>query len=567
MTYDLKIVNANIVDGSGEPGKPGSIGIKDGKIAALYDAPEDAVETIDAEGRVACPGFVDVHTHYDIQVLWDNFMSVSPWHGVTTAVLGNCGFGLAPTLPDHRDLLMRMLEKVEGMSIPAMKAGIGEEWPFETFPEYLEHVENKGIAINTAFFIGHSPIRLYVMGLDSVKREATQEEIEKMKALVREGVEAGALGFATAQVELHFGFDGNKTPSRLASLDEIDELLGAVADAGGVMNQMAPGQDMNIEFMGKMWDKHKLPMSWSALLADSPAPGAHHQKMEESLAQCERGAQITPQVSCRPVQFDFTFMEPYPFGAIDEWVPDMAVAMGGDKETKIRIYSDKGFRDLFKTLNEPGHTIYTNWEDRMVLSLNPLDPSTDGMLVKDAAAEAGKDAVDFMLDLTLETDFKARFRLAAVNYNEKEVEALLDHADKNAVIALSDAGAHADQLCDAAYPTCLLGQWVREKKTMSLERAVHMLTQHPAKVFGIKDRGSIDVGRPADVVIFDPETIGDSPLKRVYDQPAGQDRLISEATGIDYVIVNGTILRKHNVNQLTAEDQLPGRILRGGQAS
>lgn len=562
MTYDLKIVNANIVDGSGSPGKQGAIGIKDGEIVALYDAPEEAAQVIDATNRVACPGFVDVHTHYDMQIVWDKLLSVSPWHGVTTVVMGNCGFGVAPTRPSYRINVMRTLEKVEGMSIAAMQAGLGQDWPFETFPDFMDFIENGGCAINTAVFVGHTPIRYFVMGEDSLHREASEQEVEEMKNIVGEAVNAGALGFASSQVELHFAYDGHRVPSRVASLDEIDALVGAVAEAGGGMIQLAPGQDLTIPFMGKIWEKHKQPISWSALLADSPEEGAHLEKMESSLALRKTGAKVTPQVSCRAVQFDFNMGEPYPFGA----TPFFAEVMAGDIETKKRVYADAEFRRKFKDLSGPGNSIFTDWPKRAVVSLNPLDSSVDGMPLEEAAGRAGKHVVDYVLDLSLETDLEARIRLPAVNFNEEEVGKLIDHADDEMVIALSDAGAHADQLCDACFSTHLLGRWVRERKALSLEKAVKILTRQPAEVFGLEDRGRIDVGCPADVVIFDPETVGAKELRRVRDQPGGQERLIAEADGIDYVIVNGTILRKHNENQLSEEDQLPGKLLRRGRA-
>ena len=562
MTYDLKIVNAHIIDGSGSSGKKGAVGIKDGKIVALYDAPEDGEQVIDATDRVACPGFVDVHTHYDMQIVWDKFLSVSPWHGVTTVVMGNCGFGVAPTRPTYRMNVMRTLEKVEGMSITAMKEGLGDDWPFETFPEFMDCIENGGCAINTAVFVGHTPIRYFVMGEDSLHREATEQEVGEMKNLVSEAMDAGALGFASSQVELHFAYDGHKVPSRVASLDEIDALVGAVGEAGGGMIQFAPGQDMTIPFMGKIWEKHKQPISWSALLADSPEEGAHMEKLESSLALRKTGAKVTPQVSCRAVQFDFHFGEPYPFGA----VPFFAEAMAGDTETKKRVYADPEFRRQFKQLSGPGNSIFTDWPKRTVVSLNPSDPSVDGTPLVEAAERADKHVVDYVLDLSLETDLKARIRLPAVNFREEEVFKLIDRADDETVIALSDAGAHADQLCDACFSTHLLGHWVRERKALSLEKAIKILTRHPADVFGLKDRGRIDVGCPADVVVFDPDTVGAGDLRRVYDQPGGQDRLIAEADGIDYVIVNGTVLRKHNENQLSGEDQLPGKLLRGGFA-
>ena len=231
MTYDLKITGGTIVDGTGESGYGGDVGIKDGKIVALGDAPDDADRTIDADGKIVCPGFIDIHTHYDAQIIWDRMLTVSPWHGVTTVVIGNCGFGVAPTRPENRDLIVRTLEKVEGMSKAALETGMGD-WGFETFPQYLDAIEANGTAINVAAYIGHTPLRLYVMGEDAYEREATEEEIEQMRAIVREAMEAGALGFATSESPNHVGAEGRPVPSRFASFEEMRSLASALRDAG-----------------------------------------------------------------------------------------------------------------------------------------------------------------------------------------------------------------------------------------------------------------------------------------------------------------------------------------------
>jgi len=243
MAYDLKITGGTIVDGTGKPGFAGDLGIKDGKVAALGKADGPAATTIDATGKVVAPGFVDVHTHYDAQVLWDRMLSISPWHGVTTTVIGNCGFGVAPTRAAHRKLILQTLEKVEGMSLEALQAGVGDSWPFETFPQYLDAVEMRGVAINVAALFGHTPLRMYVMGEASTERAATADEIGAMKKLMREAMDAGAIGFGTSKSITHNGYAGKPVPSRQATVEEMHELVSVMGELKRGLMQITIGRE------------------------------------------------------------------------------------------------------------------------------------------------------------------------------------------------------------------------------------------------------------------------------------------------------------------------------------
>lgn len=561
MSYDLKITNGTIVDGTGKAGYRGDVGIKDGKVVALGAAPGEAKETIDAAGRVVCPGFVDVHTHYDAQILWDKMLSISPWHGVTTVVMGNCGFGVAPTRPDHRSKIMRTLEKVEGMAYEALDAGLGAEWPFETFPEYMDALEKQGTAINVGVMAGHTPIRTYVMGDDAVERGATEDEVRAMERIVEEAMEAGALGFATSHAGTHHGYGGKPVPSRLASVGEIDSLVGAMRRSGRGLMQATIGRTLFHEQFKELAAKHGVTISWTALLAGMAGPGSHRRHLEETQKQRDAGFNIVPQVSCRPLMFDFDFNEPFPF----EVRPLFKQTMETDREGRKAIYADPAFRAEFKADVAPGQkNLAANWAERAVISLSPNDPSLNERSLAEVAAERGVDPNDLALDLSLDTDFAARFRFAFFNYDQAEVAELL--LDPNCVVALSDAGAHASQLCDACYSSHLLSHWVRDTGTLGLEQAIHRLTQEPAELFGIADRGLLAEGRPADVVVLDPATVRAGGLRRVHDLPAGADRLISEADGIDLVVVNGQVIRRAG-QDATGLATLPGRLLRGGQAA
>ncbi len=553
--FDLKISGGDVIDGSGRPRFKADIAIKDGKVAAIGRDLGEARETIDAKGRVVAPGFVDIHTHYDAQVLWDSRVSVSPWHGVTSCVIGNCGFGVAPTRPEHRMLVLRTLEKVEGMSLSALKSGLGAEWPFQSFPEYLDAVESRKPAINIGVLFGHTPVRLFVMGEDSVKRAATPKEVDTMAGLLREGLEAGAVGFATSHANTHNAFDGYPVPSRLAPIEEIERLASELGRAGRGVMQATIGRTLFCDQFEQIAKATGRPVTWTALLSGLMGPGSHRRILERTHAGQRDGLNVVPQVACRPIVFEFDFVEPFPFEARPLFRPTMSA----DRAGKEKIYRDAGFRAEMRADSKPDtrHPM-SAWGSRTVISYFPNEPELEERLVADVAAERGMDSVDLALDLALASDLKARFRVALSNYEENDVAELLQ--DNNVVLGLSDAGAHANQLCDACYSTHLLGHWVREKKTLTLERAVEMLTRIPADLFGLSDRGRLAAGLPADVVVFDPATVAAGKPRRVHDLPGGADRLVVDAHGIDAVLCNGSIIRRDGKDVGTGNS---GKLLRG----
>ena len=562
MDYDLKIAGGTIIDGSGQPRRRGNVGIRDGRIAALGDAPGSARETLDATGRIVAPGFVDIHTHYDAQVMWDRMLSISPWHGVTTVVIGNCGFGVAPTRPQHRELILRTLEKVEGMSFDALTAGLGDDWPFETFPEYLDAIERRGVAINVGVLLGHTPLRLYVMGEQATERAATPEETQRMRVLVREALAAGAVGLATSKSPTHVGWAGRPVPSRLAELDELRELAGALGEAGAGILQATLGRGLFFDELGQIAAETGRPVSWTALLAGAMGPGSHRGALERAARQQQAGQRVIPQVSCRPLNFEFQWKEPFPF----ESMPIFAPVSRADLEGKLRIYHDPEFRRAFRESTDTGFgRALSAWWQRTWITSVPSEPGLAERPLAEVARERGVHPLDLALDLGIASDLDARFRVAIMNVDEDEVAELL--LAPVAVLGLSDAGAHASQLCDACFSTHLLGHWVREKGTLGLEQAVHMLTARPAEVFGLADRGRLALGWPADVVVFDAARVGASPLRRVHDQPSGADRLVSDALGIDAVIVSGELVRRDGKDALDPDGPLPGRLLRHGRGS
>jgi N-acyl-D-aspartate/D-glutamate deacylase len=561
MAFDLKITGGTIVDGTGKPGFVGDLGIKDGKVVALGKADGPATVTIDAAGKVVSPGFVDVHTHYDAQILWDRLLSISPWHGVTTTVIGNCGFGVAPTHAAHRKMIMQTLEKVEGMSLEALEAGLGTAWPFETFPQYLDTLEKRGSAINIAALFGHTPLRLYVMGEESTERAATPDEIAKMRTLMREAMDAGAIGFGTSVSVSHNGYGGKPVPSRQATVEEMDALVSVMGELKRGLMQITIGRDFSTRHMAEVSRKYNVPVTWTALLSYLYGPGGHRKQLDLAAEQRKSGALVIPQVSCRPLNFEFTFAEPFIFDVM-KFMNELSQADAKAPGTRRRAYADPAWREKLRSEVTP---LFRNWWDRVIIAWSPSHRELEEQALSAAAAKLGKDPVDLALDIALSDDLQTRFRMAVMNFDEKEVAELI--TDPNTIIALSDAGAHASQLCDACYSTHLLAHWVRERGTFTIEQAVHHLTQRPAETFGITDRGTLAEGRPADVVVFDPRTVGPGPLKRVHDLPAGADRLVSEANGIVAVIVNGQIIRRDGKDAVAANDKLPGRVLRNGRAA
>ncbi|MBX3024995.1 amidohydrolase family protein [bacterium] len=559
--YDLLIRGGTLVDGTGAPARRGDLGVRDGRIAAVGEVPGAAARVVDADGAVVAPGFVDIHTHYDVQVFWDRMLTISPWHGVTTVVMGNCGFAVAPTRPAHRELILRTLENVEGMSIDAIRAGIGAEWPFETIPEYLDAIERRGTAINVGALVGHTAVRLYVMGEDATERAASDAEIARMRAIVAEGLRAGALGFATSWSPTHVGYAGRPVPSRVAELKEIDALADTLAEVPHGVMQATLGPGLFLDQFADINRRTKKPISWTALLGGMLGPDGHTYILERSAAMQADGIAVVPQVSCRPLNFEFQFKAPFPFEGMSLFKP----VSQADHAGKMRLYADPEFRrQMRERLDDSGTFRLADPVRTMAIAEYAPDRSLEERPAGEVAAERGMHVVDLALDMALETNLEARFRLAILNTDERTTAELLTHP--STMIGLSDAGAHASQLCDAGAPTDLLGRWVREKGVLSLEEAVRRLTSQAADVFGIRDRGRLAVGQAADVVVFDPRTVACGRLRRVRDFPAGADRLVADADGIRAVIVNGTVIRAENRDAVDVNAKLPGRLLRGGRA-
>jgi N-acyl-D-aspartate/D-glutamate deacylase len=558
VDYELLIRGGTIVDGTGASGVRGDVAIAGGRIAAVGRVDGSARRVVDADGRVVAPGFIDVHTHYDAQVFWDRMLTISPWHGVTSVVMGNCGFGVAPTHRKDHSLITRALEKVEGMSREALEAGLGDDWPFETFPEYLAALARRGTAINVGAFVGHTPVRFYVMGQAATERAATADEVSRMAAIVREAIDAGAVGFATSRSPTHVVFDGRPAPSRAADLAEVEALAATLGAAKRGVVQAAFGPDFFLDQFAAVARTNGRPFTWTALLTGMQGPGSHRPLLERSRSLQREGLPVYPQVMPRPLNFEFDWKEPFIF----EGLSLFRRVSASDAEAKKRIYADPEFRRAFRERagRHGSSRIAERWK-RTTISFSPTAPELEERSVLEVADERGVDPVDLVLDLGLASNLEARFRMAAVNTDESEVAECL--VDPSTMLGLSDAGAHASQLCDACFATDLLARWVREKQLLSIEAAVRMLTSRPAEIFGFTDRGRIAAGLAADLVVFDPATVAAGRLRRVHDLPAGAARLVSDSSGIDSVIVNGVAIREGGRDAVDPEGPLPGVVLRG----
>ena len=554
--HDLVISNARICDGLGSAIVPGRLAVKDGRISALGDDVGEGREMLDAGDLVLAPGIVDTHTHYDAQITWDPILEPSPALGVTTVVMGNCGFTIAPCRPADRELTMRNLVRVEGMSLDAMQAGI--RWRFESFPQYLDMIAERGMTPNVAAFVGHSSVRTYVLGDAAPRRAATGEEIAQMCAIVREAMDAGAIGFATSTSPSHNGASGDPMPSRLAEDDELQALVGVLGEVGRGIFMLTKGGGTSIAFLESLAARTSRPVMIAALLHNSTNPDGVMSELEQIREGRERGRKLYGQVSCCPLSMEFTLRAAYPLEGIAAWSPALTAA----PDALAGILADADFRDAVeRDLAEPAPVRLFNgeWHKLRVLEVvNADNRRFEGRSVAELAAEEAKRPLDWMLDLALAEDLRTTFTAVLLNSDDAAVAEVLSHPAS--AIALSDAGAHLSFFCDAGFGLRLLGYWVRERGIMSLEEGVRRLTSEPAHIYGIRDRGRLDVGAHADLLLFDPMRIDRGPSRRVFDLPAGAARLTTDAIGVHGVWVNGT--RVVDENGRACDDTRPGQLLR-----
>lgn len=542
--HDFVIRNASIHDGLGADPVQGDLAVKDGKIAAIGQG-LSGKETIDAGGLALMPGIIDNHTHYDAQITWDPLVSPSPALGVTTAIIGNCGFTIAPCRAADRELVMRNLTQVEGMSLEVLRQGI--RWDFESIPQYFDMLERRGCAINIAGFVGHSSVRTWVMGEDAPKRAATADEVARMRALVVEGMQAGAVGFATSTSPAHNGDGGLPMPSRLADEAEMRALVGALKDAGRGVFMLTKGGHTKISFLEELAHACGRPVVIAALLHNSTNPRAVFQDLDEIAQANSRGHRLVGAISCCPLSMDFTLHSPYTFEGLESWKLALPLK-GAAYAAKLK---EQGFRDGVRAeLSRPAHFRLFNGQWDQVEVVESARKELEQRSIGELARAAGRDPLDLMLDLALGEDLDTVFNAMLLNSDEAAVGEMLRHPAS--LVSLSDAGAHLTFFNDAGFGLHLLGHWVRERGALTLPQAVQRLTSAPARLFGIRGRGALKPGYAADLMLFDPAAVGRGPKRRVFDLPGGHPRLTTPARGVHGVWVNG-------VRDL---GKLPGRVLR-----
>jgi N-acyl-D-amino-acid deacylase len=544
MPPDLAIRGGTVVDGSGAPGRRADVAITAGVIDEIGPNLHGGRE-LDASGCVVAPGFIDIHTHYDAQVFWDPALRPSSYQGVTTVVAGNCGFTIAPTRPEHHDVIVQTLENVEDMDGASLTEGI--VWDFQTHPEYMELVRRRGTVINFSCYLGHSALRLYVMGDAAYQRAATTEETDQMCRLVVEAIEAGAAGFSTSFAYTHRGMDGLPVPSRFAEREEVEALFLAAGSTGKGVVLATAGQQCTYADMYELQSRIGRPFTYPLFaLAD----WRHRPQLDLHEAATARGAQVWPQVTPRPLTMQFTMASPFSLNVSTVF----ADLMDQDRDARIAAYRDPRWRaraaaDLEQVAMKP------RWET-CEISESERHPELEGRRVDALAQERGCGPLDVICEVAVDEDLATRFRIYIANDEEESVGQLLVH--EQVVLGLSDAGAHVGQLCDAPLPTDLLGKWVREREIMPLERAIRKLTGEPADMFGFVRRGYLREGFWGDLCIFDPATVGPGPTRRIRDFPAGGERLTAEQpSGVRHVLVNGIPIRLDEA-QLNVLTRPPG---------
>jgi N-acyl-D-aspartate/D-glutamate deacylase len=556
--HDLVIDNALVVDGLGGPARAGGVAVQDGRLAAVGRDLCAARERVDAQGLVLAPGIVDIHTHYDAQLTWDPFATPSTALGVTTVVIGNCGFTIAPCRPGDRDLTLRNLTHVEGMSLEALRAGVN--WDFESYPDFLRAMERRGVVPNVASFAGHSSVRTYVLGADATRRAATDAEIAEMRRLVVEALHAGAIGFATSTAEQHNGENGIPMPSRLADDREMRALGGALGKVGRGVFMITKGMTTSVPWLEEIAAASGRPVMIAAMFVDPGDPTRVFRELGEIEAARARGRELWAQVGCFPLGMEFTLRHPYPLEAFFAWRP--AIEAAGEAEYR-QVLADPSFRQ--KLTEEAGIPGVPNrfsdktWPHLSIMEVTrPEHRGLVGKTIEQLARESGREPVDVFLDFGLDGELDAMFDCRLFNTDEDQVKGLLRHP--HAAVALSDAGAHLSFLCDAGFGLHLFGHWVRERGDLTLEEAVERVTSDVAAAYRIKDRGRLVPGAWADLLLFDPKTVARGDKRRVNDLPAGASRLDTPAVGLHGVWVNG--VRTVDGRGLVRDCGRPGRVLR-----
>jgi N-acyl-D-aspartate/D-glutamate deacylase len=560
---DLLIEGGDVVDGTGAARRRADVGVRDGRIVALGTVDEPAQRTIDADGRVVAPGFIDVHTHYDAQVFWDPTLSPSPLHGVTTVLGGNCGFTIAPLVASEAEYLMKMLARVEGMPLDALAAGV--PWDWTTTADYFAHFDDT-LSVNAGFMVGHCALRRIVMGERSVGEAATEDDVRAMSNLLRESLSAGGLGFSSSWAETHNDADGEPVPSRHATVEELLALCRVTGEHPGTSLEFIPTTrdftDAHLDVMARMSAAAQRPLNWNLLTVSAMNGPFVEQRLAAGDLARDMGAKVVALTIPEPPRPRMSFLSGFVLDALADWAKPMALPVA----EKLALLADPVRRRELEQQAEGTQGLIraiAHWQRLVFLeTFTPETAAYAGRNVGEVAAERGQTPFDALCDIATADELRTVFSTPEFGNDRADWEARVAvWRDGRAVIGASDAGAHLDLLATFNYTTTTLARAVREHEVLPLEEAVQLLTDVPARLYGLRDRGRVVEGAHADLVVFDPATIGPGPVFTKTDLPTGAARVYGEAEGIDNVIVNGHVI----VENGGFTDARPGTLLRSGR--
>jgi len=544
MAYDLIIKGGRIYDGSGMPSYLGDVGIKDGRIVETGRVNDGACRVVNADGLAVSPGFIDFHTHLDAQLLWDPLATSSCFHGVTTVIPGNCGLALAPCKAEDRETILKSFERVEAISLPALKAGV--EWDWTSFPEYLNRLRGR-LGVNVAALVGHCALRQFVMGEAATERAATAAEIQQMKEILKAGVRGGASGFSTNQNPVHMFADGTPIQSRLAVDEEIIELACALGEINHGVVQISRGSlgvsvpiRESVEFFEDISRRSGRPVIWQSIAHRWDKPNEWRQLLDLAKGTIDRGVQSYPLCNARLFNNRLTMKNAQIFDDLPTWKMILFLPL----EERIKAIKDPETRRKmrYEAVEEKKPSRFSRRWD-LVYMIKAATAANKHLEKKSVAEIAGirhQDVIDAFLDLSLEEGLETEFQTSSTNGDEQAVAEII--CSPYVLVGQSDAGAHLIYDAGFGYATRLLGYWIREKNIMSLEEGVRKLTFMVASIFGLGDRGLIRSGMAADLVLFDPTTVRECEPEMVQDLPGNEKRLVQQATGIEMTIVNGEVL-------------------------
>ncbi|MGH7766683.1 MAG: N-acyl-D-amino-acid deacylase family protein [Candidatus Binatia bacterium] len=562
MPYDILIKGARVIDGSGSPSYTGDVAVQQGRIAEVGRINGGAWRVIDAGGLAVSPGFIDFHTHLDAQLLWDPIATSSCWHGITTVIPGNCGLTLAPCRPQDRESTLGSFVRVEAMPLQVLKSAVNWEW--ETFPEYLNRLHGR-LGVNVAALLGHCALRQYVMGDAACEREATDDEIGRMKNVLKESVRAGAIGFSTNQNPVHMRTDGRPIPSRLAAEKEILELAGVLGDLQRGSVQISVGTpgiavpaDKAVGWFNRIAARAGRPVVWQSIAHRWDQPGLYRQLLDLAEKSQAEGVSSYPLCNARLFNNRFNLKNAQVFDDLPTWKE----ALFEPLDARIERFRDPELRKQLRR-----EAVENNFRSRfsrrwdlvyMIKAATAKNKSLEKKSVAEIAAMQGKEVIDAFLDLSLEEGLETQFQTSSTNGDEGAVAEIL--RSPYTLVGQSDAGAHLIYDAGYGYATRFLGHWIRERNVMGLEEGVRKLTSMVASIFGLHDRGLIRDGMAADLVLFDPATVGDCEPEMANDLPGGEKRLVQKSTGVQMTIVNGEVLTENGKHS----GALPGRVLGKG---